>query len=372
LGSDKQIERLSSAALLRRFFDAKSKYGMRNMPYALDAARLASAVLKTEPTGVVQKALADGLADSQDLAGGDFQRANLCSCFWGPREGKPPVDARSADFFHAYLSAASLRGAQLQNAIFYGAQLVGTVLAGADLRGCDFRSANLRGAQFAQAKLKGAKFSGARYVPLEITAQLDGEVKFTGDEVPQPGKAESAASAVRVFLSRPSDCDRESKSIVAQVNNAIADAGMELVTFPPGEYGIGAPLDEATQRISACDAVIILGVPQIRVKDGVWRPGTDDERKMAEATLATPWNHIEAGIAAALDKPILIIRDRVGEGVFEIGEQPQAVTVVDVGQSDGLTRLNESVTEWAHGLPRQVKRPETRVAGFSVTVVVGA
>jgi len=151
LGSDNPIERLSSAALLRRFFDPKSQYGMRNTPFASDATKLAAGVLKTEPTGPVQKILADGLAESPLLEGADLQKVNLRNAYWGKRKNKnqTPVHAPSADFFHADLSSASFRHAFLPHAVFYGAQLVGTVFENADLTECIFRSANLRAAKLA-------------------------------------------------------------------------------------------------------------------------------------------------------------------------------------------------------------------------------
>ena len=348
LGAGTQIERLSAAALLPKFFDPKSEFGMKRSPYAGDAARLMVAVLKTEPTGVVQKTLADGLAGAPSLLGADFQRANLRNCYWGRRRDGTAVSAPKADFFRADLSAASLKGADLRKAVFMGAQLVTTVLKEADLRDCNFNSANLRGASFDGALLAGASFVGAHHIPGVITELLDANGKYTGDVVPTSTSAPSDSHRPRrVFLSRPSQCDGKALVMVAQIMRGVTASGLELVTFPPDEYGTGAPLDEVKQRIGSCDAVIILGVPQIEADLATLRVGTIAEKTIKNASLATPWNQIEAGVAAALDKPLLIVRDDVTEGIFEIGDQPHTITIIDAGVPDELTRLDAVVAEWA-------------------------
>jgi len=362
LGSNIQVERLSSAALLPRFFDAKSEFGLRDASYAYDAAKLAAGILKTEPTGVVQKTLADGLAEASSLAGIDFQRANLRNCFWGPRSDGRVVAAPKTDFFRADLSAASLRGADLHGSVFKSAQLVGTVLKQADLRGCNFDLANLRGASFDGASLAGASFVDSSNIP-SVVADAISDGKYTGDVVPSSNSTgEKLDAHGRVFLSRPSECDRLSMVLIAQITQGVTMAGMELVDFPPDEYGMGAPLDEVKQRVSGCDGVVILGVPQIEADRAKWRGGATEERTVKKTFFATPWNHIEAGIAAGLDKPILIVRDEVTGGVFEIGDQPHAVTIADVRDANTLTSLDTIVSDWAKDLPVMADRPTLTVA----------
>jgi hypothetical protein len=351
-GSDHHIERLLSASLLPHFFDEKSEYGMKGTPYADDAIKLGAAVLKTESTGVVQKALADGLADAKSLAGVDFQRANLRNCYWGRRKDGNSINAANADFFRADLSASSLRGAYLSGSVFKEAQLVGTVMKDADLSNCNFDQANLRNALFDNARLLGATFVGARNIPDNIGKHLDKNGRFT-NETSLPLSSEANTKTImpkKVFLSCPSHCDEHGMMIKAQIMQGVSDAGLELLMFPPEEYGTGAPLDEVKQRICICDAVIILGIPQIEAAQVKWHKDTSEEKLINKVLMATPWNHIEAGIAVALDKPVLIIRDKVSEGVFEIGDQPHAITIIDTQENNFLLNLNSVIIEWAADL----------------------
>lgn len=355
---------MTSAALLPRFFDSKSEFGAGGAPYAADALKVGAAVLRSEPTGAVQKLLADGLASARVLDGADFQRANLRNGYWGRTVTGTAVSAVGADFFRADLSAASLRAAHLTDAVFVEAQLVGTSLVDADLRRANFNNANLRAASFTNANLADATFAGARHVSEELLQSLDADGRFTGGHA--PARVGTTVPRRTVFLSSASHHGDRAAVLIAQIRRGLADGGVDLVTFPPDEYGKGAPLDEVTRRIDACSAVIVLGLPQLVAAAATWRVGTDAASSLEQVSWATPWNQIEAGVAAALDKPLLIIRAGVTEGVFEIGDQPHAVTVLDLSGPDALSGLDQSVRTWAESLgttrQRSISTPR-QVAG---------
>lgn len=348
LGSDQLITRITSAGLLTRFFDKDSEYSTGELPYATDAIQLAAAVLKTEPTGVVQKLLADDLAKAPTLANTDFQKANLRNCYWGSRSNDRRVDISGADFFRADMSEASLRRSIAVGAAFKQAHLVKTVFVDADLRESDFSSANLKGATFHGSLLCGASFAGATHIPEAIATKLDQRGQYTSNSPVQRTLIldSSDAPEVRVFVSRPSQCDRNAQVVFTEVVRGLEAAGAESVTFLSNEYGTSAPLDEIKRRISECAAVVILGVPSLRISHATWREGTPQQRILNGIQLATPWSHVEAGVAAALDKPILILRDDVTEGVFDIGEQPHTVTVIDLNGNESIVGLRESLASW--------------------------
>lgn len=219
-GTDR-VERLASAVLLRRFFSGSSEYSKPGMPYADDAIGVISATLRDEPTGDVQKVLADSLAfvdtagsrgpsrvmrrstgSQQGLRNRDLQHANLRNAYLslegpaghrlralqpsiaaarrslrrrGQQTGTPTnwtrLDLSGSDFFRADLSHASLRNDVCVKTIFYECVAVATVFrlsdlteanfSGADVQNADFRGADLTGANFAGAKVAGAAFGGA-------------------------------------------------------------------------------------------------------------------------------------------------------------------------------------------------------------------
>lgn len=189
LASEKEVDRLAGAVLLRRFFDPLSEYGLKDLPYADESVNVIAAMLRMEKTGVLQKLLADGLAHAPTLEKADLQGANLEGAYLGDR-AREPVNLSRADLYRAILRGASLKGVRAAETIFYEADLSRAVLTHMDLRGADFRAAtlvevkfaesDLAGAKFDGAKLQGARFKGARNIPDELRKQLDADETYVG------------------------------------------------------------------------------------------------------------------------------------------------------------------------------------------------
>lgn len=184
LSSDNEVQRLSAAILLRRFFDPLTEFGIADTPYAKEAVGVIAALLRDMPAGKLQKILSDGLAyaPARVLRKADLQNTNLSHAYLGNRVRKG-IDISGADFFEADLSGASLNGIRAEKAVFYqaiccktffvGAQLCGADFRNTDLQGASFDGANLTGAQFGNAHLEGTQFPGATGLPPDIASRLD-------------------------------------------------------------------------------------------------------------------------------------------------------------------------------------------------------
>lgn len=344
LGSESEVERLASAALTRRFFDRDSELGVGGLPYADDTKRVVAAVLRSEPAGTTQKLLADGLRKAPSLVKGDFQRANLRDCYWGAGAADTPVDAHGADFYGADLSSASLRRAILRKAVFREAQLLGTVLDESDCREADFRGGDIRGASFKGARLSRARFDSAHQVPSAISDHLvDG--RYCGpDPVPMTTDFnQRSATDRRIFISAPSHLDKVDQIALDQVLIGLQGADFEAVRLLPPDYGKSAPMFDVAKKIRSCSAVVVFGPPQFASVISA-----DNSLDVAGQPIATstPWNHLEAGIAVGLDKPLLVIRQGAQGGVFDIPDHPRVVTVIDMTGSGSLAALSEKVSAW--------------------------
>jgi hypothetical protein len=345
LGSESEVERLASAALTRRFFDRNSEFGAGGLPYADDAVRVVAAVLRSEPAGTTQKLLGDGLRWAPSLAYGDFQRANLRDCYWGAGATGTSVDAHGADFYGADLSSASLRRAILRKAVFREAQLLSTVFDESDCREADFRGADIRGASFKGALLTEAKFDNVHQIPPAISENLvDG--RYCGpDPLPMTTDfSQKSAADRKVFISAPSRLEKVDQIALDQVLLGLQGAGFEAVRLLPPAYGRSAPMSEIAKKIRPCVAVVVFGPPQfVSVSSTI-----DGADVTAQPTpMSTPWNHLEAGIAFGLDKPLLVIRQGAQGGVFDIPGHPQMVSVIDMSGSGSLAVLSDKVSAWA-------------------------
>jgi hypothetical protein len=66
--------------------------------------------------------------------------------------------------------------------------------------------------------------------------------------------------------------------------------------------------------------------------------------------LSTPWNQLGAGIAYALEKPLLILLQGAHGGVFDIPDNPNAITVVDITGNGALIQLSDRAANWVASL----------------------
>jgi hypothetical protein len=88
------------------------------------------------------------------------------------------------------------------------------------------------------------------------------------------------------------------------------------------DYPTDYPLREVAVIAQHCSGGIILGFTQFSASAGIWKAGTDGERKVDvnPEVFPTPWNHLEAGILFGLRLPLLIFRESgISGGVFDNG-----------------------------------------------------
>jgi hypothetical protein len=118
LASTVEVEQLSGAILLRRFFDPKSEVGIGNCPYKNEVVNVIAASLRGQETGNFQKLLVDSLAYAPTLRHADLQRTNLQNGYLGSRSSEDGtqneqviVDLSYADFYRSDLSGGSIKGA---------------------------------------------------------------------------------------------------------------------------------------------------------------------------------------------------------------------------------------------------------------------
>jgi len=305
--------RMASAVLLRRFFDKETELGVGDTPFANDAINSISAVLRETRASKFQKVLADGLrfAPPGMLRQADFQGVNLTKASLGGTS----LDFSGADFFQANLSGATLRGVTAKDAVFVEAVLSGTSLKGAQLEGADFRRAMIDGVSFDGAKLAGAKFAGATLrnvtFPENHGADLEGAIF-------QHAHDTANTRTLTIFISRPSQLNRAQEQQLEAVCSILTRSGCKLEQLLPAQYDQTSVLTNLTKRVSACQGLVAFGFSSLHIEQGSFRPSTEQSSTVHDVSLATAWNHVEAGMAIMQKIPVLLLSDAgVCEGVFD-------------------------------------------------------
>jgi hypothetical protein len=369
--------------------DADRSLTSDELPYAADAINVIVAILRTVPPGDFQKLLADALTHAPKalLIRVDLQRANLQNAWLGE------IDLPAADFYRADLSNASFKDGGVERAQFYEARLARTrftrsrlananffgadltradfgsanlheasfvqsmarrasfrdalleraVFTSADLRDADFRGADLAGVAFDGARLDGAAFDGACHIPEAVSRRLGDKGVVIADE-------RATKSQRRVFLSQPAVLAPQQQALADRVSHVIEAGGAEVVRLGRRDYPASGSCAEIRRLMGGCTAAAIIGVPQLSIEVGTYRPGTSEEAEVRDTVLATPWNHVEAGIAIAMDLPILVVRNVGDAGIFEVGADVSTVTTVTVDDCGPLPTVDDAIAQWLRTL----------------------
>jgi hypothetical protein len=98
------------------------------------------------------------------------------------------------------------------------------------------------------------------------------------------------------------------------------------------------PWTQLAHLMTHVDGVVVLGFRQMEIRKGLWRSETP-EMDNVTAVWTSPWMQIEAGMAIASNKPVLVAPERgVSEGVFasenwtanvfgSVAENPRSLSV---------------------------------------------
>lgn len=122
-----------------------------------------------------------------------------------------------------------------------------------------------------------------------------------------------------MFVSRPTKTTTDQAAFCAALDDRLQRADLESKTVGVNQFGNEAPLLTVRRLMESCHGAIVLGLAQLSVTSGVSKPGTEDEQRVRSIRLPTPWNQLEAGIAFALDLPLLIVHEVnvAADGIFD-------------------------------------------------------
>lgn len=95
---------------------------------------------------------------------------------------------------------------------------------------------------------------------------------------------------IQVFLSHPNWFQKHVGNQLELLEETLNSMGVESRTIGTNVEPLTTPFDEVVDLMKRCDCTIVLGLSQIRVREGSVK-GKDIERGFG---LPTEWNQIEA------------------------------------------------------------------------------
>ncbi|KIO47138.1 pentapeptide repeat-containing protein [Sanguibacteroides justesenii] len=309
LSSNNLSSQLSAAILLRRFLNVKTK---NSSYFHEEVINVISALLRTLPSGILQKTLGDGLAYAKDLSKIDLQKTNMQDLYLGNKEFR--IVLNRTDMYLADLSFSLLENIDGEEAVFYNAILSGCRIKESNFTKANFRGADLTNTFFKNVILYQADFNEAVNIPDEIRQFLvDG---IYSDSKPFVMKA--ADSSKSVFFSVPSSLSNEDAILIKEYEKLLKSKGVEVFPYEKGEYSKFGQFNKVRQSVQKSSAMIVFGLKQINVMEALYRPGLKDCELWKNKWLPTPWNDIEIGMGLMKGIPILLVKDDdINTGAFD-------------------------------------------------------
>src|SRR5215217_393354 len=116
------------------------------------------------------------------------------------------------------------------------------------------------------------------------------------------------------------------------------------------------PWEQLTTLMRHVDGVLVLGLRQMEICQGLWRNETPEMAALS-AVWTSPWMQVEAGMAIASGKPVLAAPERgVSEGIFA----PQNWTA-DVFGTSAENLSSFAVERWVATVRRRHVSREMRI-----------
>ena len=139
-----------------------------------------------------------------------------------------------------------------------------------------------------------------------------------------------------VLVCAPSTRTAQQESIYRWWSAALQSRDLRIEVLVRANYSDN-PWAQLSDLMARADGVLVLGFRQMEILRGVWRRGTAEAEHVSGAW-SSPWVQVEAGMAIALGKPVLVAPEPgVCEGVFASENWNANVFGVAVEHPDVLT-----------------------------------
>ena len=153
----------------------------------------------------------------------------------------------------------------------------------------------------------------------------------------------------KIFLSRPNTCDPVYNSTVKALTDFLKKRGLTPITIGSTVFPNKTPIEAVKEEMQSCSGIIILGLPQILIENGIQKKNTKVEQIIIDKESPSVWNQIEGAMAFMLGLPILIIaQEGINDGLFETGTLPFFKHEYNLRSSHWIERqkFHDPFNEW--------------------------
>lgn len=153
---------------------------------------------------------------------------------------------------------------------------------------------------------------------------------------------------MKIFISVGNPHSDRQDTFIKALEDRVKAEGFEPVLFNRNTFRAVAPLKAITTLINDCSGVIVVAMERIVIETGYERKGSALEQNVSGRFLTTPWNHIEATLAYARNKPLLVLVENgvKKEGLLETGLDWYVQTVDAEPKALTTSQFNGIFSNW--------------------------
>lgn len=123
----------------------------------------------------------------------------------------------------------------------------------------------------------------------------------------------------KIFVSAGRTWKPEQEEFVSSVEEILRNRGLDPCTVDRNDFAAELPLSRIKNLMSESAGVIVLAYDRLQITKGALRQGSENEETLDGTRFTTVWNQIEGGMAYAMGKTVLVIKesDLREEGLLE-------------------------------------------------------
>ena len=309
LSSENEVEKISAAILLRKFFDENSPLGKGGSPLKQEVCNVISGILRKEDTSHFQKILADTLRYVDSLENMDLQYTNLTNAFLG----KKGLSFKNSDFYRANLTGVTFKpkntknlkigqGVDLSEATFYETIIDGTNFSYSKLTNALFFNIKIKNTKFNNCDLEGVKFENCEFedVTFDNCKNLP-QYKYNVKKNIKKGK---------IFLSYPRIRLPYQDIFFENMKEFLINKNYEVIVINKQDEQNDAILRIINKKIEESDGLIAFNFKQFNIQKGIFRWWNKESKKeYNNIFLSTPWIILETAMAIKKGIPVYVISE---------------------------------------------------------------
>jgi hypothetical protein len=155
---------------------------------------------------------------------------------------------------------------------------------------------------------------------------------------------------IPIFVSCPTLLNKDQMKAREIIIKIVEELGLEPRALGRTDYPTVFPLKEVLIIARHCSGGIILGFEQFSTNSGVWKKGTEGEKRQEDyIPFSSPWNQLEAGILFGLGLPLMVFREStITGGVFDQGVTDVFVQKMPMGKisKENKDALKDAIKNW--------------------------